>query len=54
MTVSIDGFVLEAPMTFSSNRWNYTAPCPGNNLVGRRISVQTNAGCAYNGTIAVQ
>jgi hypothetical protein len=46
--------LLEEPMSFSRRRWRFTAPCQdadGDTLVGRRISVQTNAGCAYNGTI---
>jgi cysteine-rich repeat protein len=49
MTVSIDDFILEAPMTYvaSRNRYEYTAVTP-TNLRGRRVTISTNEGGAYN------
>ena len=61
MTVSVDGsdegtdsnvapFMLEMPMTFnpSKNRYEFVLKNVGTNLDGRRLSIQTDEGGAYN------
>lgn len=52
VTVSIEGFVLEAPMTYNSgdDRWEFTSVTPAN-LKGRRVTVSTDHGGAYNSFI---
>jgi len=51
MTISIDGFVLEAPMTYNAmrNRYEYTVTAP--NLSGRRVMISTDFGGAYSDRI---
>jgi hypothetical protein len=47
---TVDLYIIEAPMTFSggnSYRAVFTLPV-GSNLVGRRLSIQTDEGDAYN------
>jgi hypothetical protein len=63
MTVSVDGpdagsdplidqFLLEEPMLACSNgRFTFSLNTGGVNVLGRRVSVQTNHGGVYNGTI---
>ena len=61
MTVSVDGadegydpnvepFILEAPMTYNANedRYEFELSNVGVNLDGRRLSIQTDEGGAYN------
>lgn len=52
MTVSIDGFVLEAPMTYNSTdgRYEYSI-VTGTDLDGRRVMISTDEGGSYNVTI---
>ena len=64
MTVSVDGsdmggdpnvapFVLEGPMTFnaSKGRYQFVLGAPGAGLKGRRVTISTNHGGAYNAFI---
>ena len=64
MTVTVDGadegnnpgvspFLLEQPMTYneSKNRYEFKLEPVGVNLDGRRLSVQSDEGCAYNAII---
>lgn len=52
VTCSIDGFVIEAPMTYNDakNRWEFTATTQVD-LTGRRVTVSTDHGGAYNSFI---
>jgi hypothetical protein len=52
MTVSIDGFVLEAPMTYNAaqDRYEYSAVTPVN-LDGRRVLISTDEGGSYRDNI---
>ena len=49
MTVSIEDFVTEAPMTYnaSSDRYEYVVNTPVN-LDGRRVMISTDKGGSYN------
>jgi hypothetical protein len=49
MTLSIDGFVLEAPMVYNSSTGEYEySTTTATNLDGRRLLVSTDAGGSYN------
>ena len=53
MTIPIEDFVFEAPMTYNParDRYEYVIFTPSTNLEGRRVTVSTDEGGAYNAII---
>ncbi len=52
VTESIEGFVTEAPMTYNANRGRYQYVVnTSTNLDGRQVTISTDRGGSYSGTI---